>query len=438
MLTAILERNLIRSLAGLLASLVLASCSGGDGDADTGTDTGSVQPINDVFVSAVYGECGSGAALELPCGFPVPREQDSNPLSVEKIALGRLLFYDRNMSFNMTQSCADCHLQAHAFTDGLPVSVGSAGNHHARNAMSMTNVVYNSTMNWANNQIVNLEQQALAVLLNEEPIELGWSGHESEMLERLKSPTLADYAGTNFASAAPDYPALFAAAFPDDAGAITLDTVDKALAAFGSTMISGDSDFDKEQRGEANTMSAAAKRGRDLFFDERLECFHCHGGFNFSDSIDHAGIKFTQNSFHNNAIYNLDTDNDGIGDGAYPADNHGLREFTLRAEDEGKFRAPTLRNIVLTAPYMHDGSIATLDEVIDHYSRGGRLIEVGPNAGDGSLNPNRSGLINSFVITADERLDLLAFFDSLTDWDFICRDSLSDPFGVIQKHAMCP
>lgn len=417
----------------ILASFLLASCSGGGSDA--GSDA-TVEPTQ--FISAVFGECGSGKPVEVPCGFPIPREEDNNPLSVEKIELGRFLFYDRNMSFNQTQSCADCHLQDKAFTDGLAVSVGSQGDMHPRNAMSMTNVIYNGTMNWANNSIVDLDLQALAVITNEDPIELGWTGHEAEILARFISPDVADYAGTLFSGASPDYPSMFANAFPDEAEKITMFTVTKALAAFGSTMISGDSDFDKHQRGEVNTMSDAAKRGNALFLDERLECFHCHGGFNFSDSVDHTGIKIAQNTFHNNALYNLDTDSDGIGDGGFPADNPGIKEFTLLPEDEGKFRAPTLRNIALTAPYMHDGSIATLDEVIDHYARGGRLIDSGPNAGDGALNPNRSGLINGFVITAEERLDLIEFFNSLTDWKFICCDDLSDPFGTIQKHAMCP
>jgi len=413
-------RALLKSIfLCVLASLVLASCSSSDS-----TPESSV---------AVFGECGSGASFELPCGFPTPTEEENNPLSVEKIELGRLLFYDRNMSFNQTQSCADCHLQDKAFTDGLNVSVGSEGHIHSRNAMSMTNVVYNGTMNWANNQVVNLEQQALAVLLNEAPIELGWSGHEDEILARLITPVTADYAGSAFASAAPDYPTLFSSAFPDAAEKITMTTVTRALAAFGSIMISGDSEFDMEQRGITGSMSDSAQRGRELFFSEQLECFHCHAGFNFTDSVDHSGVQFTQNTFHNNALYNLD------GNGLYPADNHGIREFTLLPEDEGKFRAPTLRNIELTAPYMHDGSIATLDEVIDHYARGGReILPPDPNAGDGALNPNRSSLINGFVVTANERLDLIEFFKSLTDWKFVCNDDLSDPFGRIQKHAMCP
>jgi len=418
----------------IIASFLLASCSG----SDTETPAPGLEPP--AVSSALFGECGSGAPVELPCGFPLPRESEENPLSMEKVELGHLLFYDRNMSFNQTQSCADCHLQEKAFTDGLTVSVGSQADVHARNAMSMTNVVYNSTMNWANPQVANLHDQALAVVLNEDPIELGWAGHVDEILGRLKSPSNADYAGTMFVGKAPDYPQMFTDAFPDEIEPITLSTVVKAFAAFGSIMVSGDSEFDKDNRGEANTMSDAAKRGKELFFSERLECFHCHGGFNFSDSVDHEGSTFTHTNFHNNALYNIDGNGDDIGDGLYPENNHGLREFTLLPEDEGKFRAPTLRNIELTAPYMHDGSIATLDEVIDHYARGGRLIlPPDPNAGDGALSPNNtSGFINGFVITADERLDLIEFFKSLTDWDFVCRDELSDPFGNIQKHAMCP
>ena len=422
------------STVSIIASVMLASCSGSDEELST------PEQIVPVASSAVYGECGSGAPVELPCGFPIPRESEDNPLSVEKIELGRLLFYDRNMSFNQTQSCADCHLQEKAFTDGLKLSVGSEAGVHARNAMSMTNVVYNGTMNWANNQIVNLHEQALAVVLNEDPVELGWVGHVDEILNRLKSPSDSDYAGTSFAGNAPDYSQRFADAFPGETEAITLETAVKAFAAFGSIMVSGDSEFDKEKRGEVNAMSAAAKRGRELFFGERLECFHCHGGFNFSDSVDHEGSTFTHRTFHNNALYNIDGDGDGIGDGLYPANNPGLREFTLLPEDEGKFRAPTLRNIALTAPYMHDGSIATLDEVIDHYARGGReILPPDPNAGDGALSPNNtSGFINGFVITADERLDLIEFFNSLTDWTFVCRDDLSDPFGNVPRHAMCP
>jgi len=411
------NRFFISTALGLLASYMLASCSDSDG----------VPPVAEPTV------CDTGSFVTLPDNFPTPEIPCNNQLNAFKIQLGRFLFYDRNISFNQTQSCADCHQQDKAFTDGLMTSIGSEGAIHPRNAMSMTNVVYNATQNWANNLITDLDQQALAVLLNEAPIELGWTGHEDEILDRLRNPDPTDYAATP-----PDYPALFTAAFSEEEIAITIDTATKAISAFGSTMVSVNSAFDKNQRGESSTMSEAAKRGRDLFNGERLECFHCHGGFNFSESVDHTGLQFTQISFHNNALYNIDVTGDGIGDGNYPADNHGLREFTLESRDEGKFRPPTLRNIELTGPYMHDGSIATLDEVIDHYARGGREILIGPNAGDGALNPNKSSFINGFVITAQERLDLIEFFNSLTDWDFICNPDLSDPFGNLTMHPVCP
>lgn len=413
-------------VAGILAvSFLLGSCSGGD---DSVPVSGSGPDVESPLTSS---KCAVGQLVSTPVNFPEAVVPCDNLLSAVKVELGRFLFYDRNMSFNRTQSCADCHQQDKAFTDGLITSVGSEGGLHPRNAMSMTNVVYNATQNWANNQVTELDQQALVVLLGDTPIELGWLSHETEMLSRLQSPDANDYAG-NAVTAVPDYASLFAQAFPEETDKITLATVTKALAAFGATMVSGNSEYDKDLRGEPNTMSASAKIGRDLFFGEKLECFHCHGGFNFSDSIRTVGSAFTQASFHNNALYNLD------GNGAYPPDNPGIREFTLAATDEGKFRVPTLRNIVLTAPYMHDGSAATLDDVIDHYARGGRLIISGPNAGDGALNPNKSGFIIGFNISAQKRADLLEFFNSLTDWEFICRDDLSDPFGNISKHVMCP
>ena len=415
-------------VAVALASFVLASCSGGG-------DT----PVPDNAETPTAAVCTPGSLVNLPVDFPEPEVPCNNTLNADRIALGRLLFFDRNLSFNQTQSCADCHQPASGFTDGLNTSVGSEGGIHPRNAMSLTNVVYNSTMNWANPLVTNLHQQALAVLLNDAPIELGWDGHEEDILSRLRAPDAVDYSGTPFAVAAPDYPAMFAAAFADDADPFTIFNVTLAIEAFEVTMISGNSEFDREQRGEANAMSDAAKAGRELFFSERLECFHCHGGINFSDSINHAGTVFTQASFHNNGLYNIDVTGDGIGDGNFPAGNQGLFEETLLPEDKGKFRAPTLRNIELTAPYMHDGSIASLDEVIDHYSAGGRTIDApDPNAGNGSLSPNKSPLLAGFVITANERLDLIEFFRSLTDWEFICNPDFSDPFGNLPMHANCP
>ncbi|MEE2778885.1 MAG: di-heme enzyme, partial [Myxococcota bacterium] len=173
--------------------------------------------------------------------------------------------------------------------------------------------------------------------------------------------------------------------------------------------------------GDATAMSPKALQGFSLFMSERLECFHCHGGVNFSDSLSETST-FTEITFHNNGLYNVD------GEGGYPADNTGVFEITGDPEDMGRFKAPTLRNIAVTAPYMHDGSIETLEGVIDHYANGGRKILVGENAGDGSESPLKSAFVSGFVLTPDEKTALIAFLESLTDESFLTDPDLSDPF----------
>lgn len=355
---------------------------------------------------------------DLPPGFPSPRADSANPMSDAKVALGRSLFFDRRMSINQEMSCGDCHLPSKAFSDGKTTSVGTLGDIHPRNAMTMTNVVYNSSQNWANPNTLTLRSQALGPMFGELPVELGWTDNEVDILARLATD--------------PDYKALFSNAYPNTDESVTVENVIKAIAAFEATMISGNSDFDKATyQNQPDAMEDSAKRGLELFFSERLECFHCHGGFNLASSVDHEGIVFDQVEFHNNGLYNVGNSGD------YPAGNQGLYDISHDIDDRGLFKAPTLRNIALTAPYMHDGSIQTLAEVIDHYARGGRLITEGPNAGDGARHPLKSSLLASFQITEQEKRDLLAFFDSLTDWEFICDERFSDPFGNLSAHENC-
>lgn len=389
------------TVLGLL--LAAAGCGGGGGGND------AAEPPTTT---------GSGYSWSLPAGFPTPRESADNPLSTAKVELGRHLFYDMRMSVNQTMACASCHQPSRAFTDGRPTSVGATGEDHPRNAMSLTNAVYNSTFNWANPGLLTLHAQALIPIFGEFPLELGWSDHETEILDRFRHDAL--------------YQKLFADAYPGEADPFNTDRVAKAIAAFESILISGNSPYDKATfQGERNAMSAAARRGQELFFSERMECFHCHAGFNFSQSVDHAGVPLRQAEFHNNGLYNIG------GTGDYPLNNRGLWEFTQRPADMGRFRAPTLRNVELTAPYMHDGSIATLEEVLDHYSRGGRLIKEGPLAGDGAKSPFKSELIVGFSLTEQEKQDVIAFFQSLTDWEFLCDARFADPFGNFPQHPRC-
>ncbi len=356
-----------------------------------------------------------GAALpraawqwELPAGFPEPRVPADNPMTQEKVVLGRHLFYDKRLSGNGTFACSSCHLQSRAFADPLPRGVGSTGEVHPRGSMSLANVAYSPALTWGNPNMKSLEQQALVPMFGEEPVELGLAGQEEALLKRLGGDAR--------------YRRMFAAAFPAEAVPLNVRNLTKAVASFERTLISGASPFDRAQRGEVGAMSVSAKRGEELFFSERLECFHCHGGFNFTGTVDNVGRGFAEVEFHNTGLYNIG------GKGGFPKENPGLREFTQRAEDEGKFKAPTLRNIALTAPYMHDGSIATLEGVLEHYAAGGRTITAGPHAGVGSTNPNKSEFINGFELTAQERQDVIAFLNSLTDSTFIRDLRFSDPW----------
>ncbi len=349
---------------------------------------------------------------DLPKGFPVPNVPEDNPMSYAKVDLGRYLFYDKRLSGNETFSCASCHQQSRAFTDGLPRAMGSTGQTHPRNSMSLTNVAYATTLTWANPLLSTFAQQALGPMFGTSPVELGLDGLEDEMLARLRDDER--------------YQSMFPAAFPDDDDPFTTGNVVRAIGTFERTLISGHSPFDRWlYEFDDAALSDSAKRGMDLFFSERMECFHCHGGFNFTDSVSHAGSPFQESNFHNTGLYNID------GNGAYPPDNTGIMAITGKPDDMGRFKAPTLRNIELTAPYMHDGSIATLEDVItEQYGHGGRLITSGPYAGDGSLSPLKSGFMIGFSLSPQELEDVVNFLKSLTDEEFVTNPKFSDPFAT--------
>jgi cytochrome c peroxidase len=328
----------------------------------------------------------------LPKGFPPPRVPTDNPMSETKVQLGRRLFYDRRLSVNGTQSCATCHRQELAFTDGRAVSAGVTGEPHSRGALSLVNVAYYAALTWSDPALRTLEQQALIPLFGEHPVELGLAGRKDTTLETLRAD--------------PVYSKLFPAAFPKASDAFTVANVAKALAAFERTIISARSPYDRyHSGGEKDAISESAKRGEVLFFsDPPAGCYRCHGGFTFSDAAADQGHPAP---FHNTALYEL-----------YPAPNRGVFEHTGRPADLGKFRAPSLRNVALTAPYMHDGSIATLAQVVDHYAAGGRAHG----------NPNRDPRMQPLPLTAQNKADLVAFLESLTDAEVATDPRFSDPF----------
>jgi cytochrome c peroxidase len=399
-------------VAVALASLtaLLPAC-GDERILPNGVGGGSSSTSTSVGASTSSGTGGAASTWDwhLPLGVPNPRVPADNPMSAAKVELGRRLFYDKRLSDNLTYACATCHLQEKAFTDGLAHAIGSTKQVHPRGSMSIVNVAYASRLTWANPLIESLEQQARLPMFGETPVELGLAGKEQELFDRL--------------GAEPVYQMLFPEAFPEEKPAISLVTVTRAIGAFERTVMSFRSPYDRyAYGGDKSGMSDAALRGRDLFFSDKLECFHCHGSFDLSDSVVHEGSTFVEVEYHNTGLYNLD------GKGAYPADNTGVFAITAVPADMGRFRAPTLRNIALTAPYMHDGSVATLEDALDHYAAGGRTIASGPDAGDGSKSPLKSELINGFTLTPGDKSDVVEFLKSLTDQELLKDPTLSDPW----------
>jgi cytochrome c peroxidase len=331
-------------------------------------------------------------------------------MSAAKVELGRWLFYDNRLSVNNTMSCASCHIQALAFTDGKARSIGATGAVHPRGAMALVNSAYASRLTWANPLLDKLEDQALTPLLGDNPVEMGMGGREADIGALLQHEQR--------------YRQLVEVAFSSDANPYSVLNAVRAIAAFVRTIVSFDAPYDRYLVGDVAAMPAPAVRGMELFFSERLECFHCHGGFNFTDSSTHANASVESVGFHNTGLYNLNES------GGYPVMNTGLYDMTGVRRDMGRFKAPSLRNIALTAPYMHDGSIATLSLVIDHYARGGRLIENGDYAGDGRLSPFKSEFIAGFDLSASEKRDLIVFLQALTDESVLTNENWSSPFAV--------
>lgn len=372
-------------------------------------------PILFVSVAAVLLAAGCGFLdgtpyeWHLPPGFPQPKVPADNPLTQEKVELGRRLFHDRRLSANGTQSCASCHEQARAFSEARPTATGSTGQKHRRNSMALVNVAYSSTLTWAHPGITTLERHMLLPLFGDAPIEMGAAGHEEEILARLRGDDT--------------YVQLFARAFPFERKRVSFDNIVKALASFVRTLTSFDSPFDRYAHyGEDAALTDSQVRGMNLFMSERLECAHCHSGFNFSQFVTHENAAPAERAFHVTGLH--------ASSATYSAQaDYGVFSVTGDAADKDRFKAPTLRNIEHTAPYMHDGSLATLEDVVEFYAAGGRVLADGPRAGDGRAHPGKSPFIKGFTLSEQEKQDLLDFLSSLTDEKFLTQPRFSDPFA---------
>lgn len=302
-------------------------------------------------------------------------EPVDNATTVEGVALGRKLFYDKKLSDDMTMSCASCHVLANGFSDPRAFSVGTNGAAGDRNAMAIINMGWSNKFFWDGRR-PSLELQAHDPVTN--PIEMRntWTA----VVNRLQSD--------------PVYPGMFFKAF----GKTTIDSnmVTKAIAQFERTLVSFNSRFDKFYfEGDTTRLSDTEKRGKDLFFG-KADCNHCH-----SDAL------LTDNAFRNNGLDVTLTD-------------IGLGKVSGQSTDNGKFKVPTLRNIALTAPYMHDSRFTTLEQVVEFYDH--QVKQTSPN-----IDVNMDQIKNGLNLTTQEKADLVAFLKTFTDSSFINNAAFMQP-----------
>ncbi|MDF1860341.1 MAG: cytochrome c peroxidase [Verrucomicrobiales bacterium] len=317
-------------------------------------------------------QVGTPYSFRLKNGFPIPELPSDYPLTNERVELGERLFHETLLSRNESISCASCHQSEHAFSDPRPLSMGVSGETGTRNSMSLLNLAWKNSFFWDGRK-KSLREQVL------EPIENPFEMNES--IENVAKKLAGD----------PNYPGLFAEAF--GSREVSGERIAIAMEQFLLTLTSFDSKFDQARRGET-TLTQQEQRGLELFmteFDPRrglhgADCFHCHGG-----------PFFTLHQFHNNGLVST-------GD-------IGLEGVTSKETDRGKFVSPSLRNIALSAPYMHDGRFETLEEVIDHYTSGVRR--------SGSLDPNLAKHPEPGIpLPEEDKIALVAFLQTLTDEQF--------------------
>ncbi len=321
-------------------------------------------------------------------------------MSEARFQLGRHLFYDPRLSANASVSCASCHKQELAFSDGRKLSIGATGEPTTRNAQGLANVAWNATYTWANPSLVSLERQMEVPLYSIDPIEMGLNDQNQEtVLARFRVN--------------PDYRRSFTAAFPGESNPIRIDNIIKAVATFQRGIISFDSKYD-QFLARKTRLSAREMRGKRLFFGPRARCAQCHGSINFNDQFLTDDTRNMTPVFHNTGRYNID------GKGGFPEPNRGVFELTGERSDMGKFRAPSLRNVAVTAPYLHDGSLPTLDDVLDFYGSGGRINGAG-------ANPIRSPTVRKIVLNSREKRDLRAFLETLTDHTLLNNPRFANP-----------
>jgi cytochrome c peroxidase len=279
--------------------------------------------------------------------------------------------------------------------------------HTAHSAQGLANLAYHPNFTWANHSLASVERQMLVPLLGENPVEMEVTdGTKPVILQRFKNDA--------------NYVKQYRQIFPEDKDPINLQNVIKAIATFERGLISANSKYDQFKQKKIS-LAENEERGHALFFSDKAQYSQCHGSFNFNDQIIAANTTEVSTPFHNTGLYNLD------GKGTFPEGNRGIFELSNKAADMGAFRATSLRNASVTAPYMQDGSIATLEQVLNFYAGHGRVITVWPNKGDGRKKPFKDPRIDKINLSAQDKTDVIAFLKTLTDEEFLANPSFSNP-----------
>lgn len=362
-----------------------------------------------VLVAAGCGEADELAEpaptqWRIPEHFPEPTTPQGTAASQARVEFGRHLFYEERLSLTGEVSCGTCHQQHLAFSDGRARSVGVDGEEGSRSAPSLANVAYQPALTWGNPLLTTLEAHALVPLFVDRPMEMGAQHVIAAELDRM---------------AHDEYRERFEAAFPGEEEPWTIANVAAALAAFQRTIIGGDSAYDRYLQGDDEALGESARRGLVLFESDRLGCSRCHEGILLGSPARSEDEPDARPSFASTGLLWL------ASDGSYPWPSRGLFELSGDPADLGRHRVPSLRNVALTGPYMHDGSIEDLDGVLDHYAAGGRAMLVEPRVPTHRVL--RDPLVTGFELSPSERADLLAFLDSLTEVSVLTDPGLSDP-----------
>lgn len=316
-------------------------------------------------IAAVGAEMAPGLA-ELKKLYVRPKEipyPPENPYSKAKSELGRHLFYDPRLSGSQMISCASCHNPSFSWGDSLAKGVGHGHKTLGRRTPTVLNMAWGNKMFW-DGRAATLEEQALGPIASEGEMNMALGG-EAGLIARLGK--------------IPNYKPMFAEAFPGEADPLTTENIAKAIATFERSIVSGTAPFDRFVRGDAKAISPSAQRGF-VVFNTKAKCSQCHSGWNFTD-----------NSFHDIGV---------------PGDDIGRGKFLKMATQQHAFKTPTLRNADQRAPFMHDGSEATLEDIVEFYNLGGK-----------AMRPGHSSLIQPLDLSAGEKTDLVAFLKTLTSND---------------------